>query len=319
MPIQHSLWVAGQPPTELRETRLVSEFALHQMIRAAPQLLSPDWMLIGSEQSAVGGRFDLLAISPDAGLVLNELKRDRTPREVVAQALDYASWVQGLTPEDVAAIYKQFCGGRDLAADFEHRFGSALDDDEINNRHEIVVVASELDASTERIVRYLGERGIAINVLFFRVFQYGETQLISRAWLTDPIEAQTSTTTSGGRGPRGPWNGEYYVSFGAEPSRSWEEARRYGFICGGGGLWYSRTLNQLSIGGRVWINIPGTGYVGLGVVTGPAQPFREFQVQHDGQELPAAAVLKLGDYHRDDADDLEKCEWFVPIRVAGHR
>ena len=37
-----------------------------------------------------------------------------------------------------------------------------------------------------------------------------------------------------------PWNGEYYVSYGN--GRSWNDARRYGFICGGGGLFYSRTL-----------------------------------------------------------------------------
>ena len=44
----------------------------------------------------MGGRIDLLAIAPDASLVLIDLKRDRTPREVVAQALDYASWVEQL-------------------------------------------------------------------------------------------------------------------------------------------------------------------------------------------------------------------------------
>lgn len=42
---------------------------------------------------------------PDGALVLIELKRDRTPREVVAQALDYACWVEKLEAEDIAAIY----------------------------------------------------------------------------------------------------------------------------------------------------------------------------------------------------------------------
>ena len=41
-------------------------------------------------------------------LVLIELKRDRTPRDVVAQALDYASWVEELQAEDIAAIYRRF-------------------------------------------------------------------------------------------------------------------------------------------------------------------------------------------------------------------
>jgi RecB family endonuclease NucS len=54
-------------------------------------------MLIGrQEDTGLGGRIDLLAIAPDGSPILIELKRDRTPREVVAQAIDYASWVEKL-------------------------------------------------------------------------------------------------------------------------------------------------------------------------------------------------------------------------------
>ena len=49
-------------------------------------------MLIGRQvRTSFGGIIDLLAIAPDGSLVLIELKRDKTPREIVAQALDYAS------------------------------------------------------------------------------------------------------------------------------------------------------------------------------------------------------------------------------------
>jgi RecB family endonuclease NucS len=54
-------------------------------------------MLIGRQESTgMGGRIDLLGVAPDGALVLIELKRDRTPREVVAQAIDYAVWVEKL-------------------------------------------------------------------------------------------------------------------------------------------------------------------------------------------------------------------------------
>ncbi|MGV8268098.1 nuclease, partial [Pseudomonas aeruginosa] len=61
------------------------------MIVSAPALLSEDWLLFGRQDSTVqGGLIELLALAPDAALVLSELKRDRTPPEVFAQALDYA-------------------------------------------------------------------------------------------------------------------------------------------------------------------------------------------------------------------------------------
>jgi hypothetical protein len=39
------------------------------------------------------------------------LKRDRTPREIVAQALDYGSWVAELTADRIVQIYGRFSRG----------------------------------------------------------------------------------------------------------------------------------------------------------------------------------------------------------------
>lgn len=70
------------------------------MIVCEPRRLSSEWMLIGRQEiTSFGGRIDLLAIAPDGSLVLIELKRDRTPRDIVAQALDYAAWVDQLNAE----------------------------------------------------------------------------------------------------------------------------------------------------------------------------------------------------------------------------
>src|SRR5437764_1135300 len=97
MPIRHAIWKVGTQPQPLIESSLAAESLLEEMIVANPLLMSDEWMLIGRQEgTGFGGRIDLLAIAPDGTLVLIEIKRDRTPREVVAQALDYASWVQKL-------------------------------------------------------------------------------------------------------------------------------------------------------------------------------------------------------------------------------
>src|SRR5690606_30115693 len=120
MPIRTQVWTVGAQPVALKAARLVSEQLLENMIVAAPALLSEDWLLIGQQESTgYGGRIDLLALAPDASLVLIELKRDRTPREVVAQALDYAAWVERLEADDIAAIYQRFKPQSELAADFQ--------------------------------------------------------------------------------------------------------------------------------------------------------------------------------------------------------
>jgi RecB family endonuclease NucS len=114
--LQHAIWTVGPTPAPLAPATLPSEQALEEMIVAAPKILSDSWMLNGQqERTAHGGRIDLLAIAPDRGLVLIEIKRDRTPRDVVAQALDYASWVETLQADDIVAIYGRFAPGRSLA------------------------------------------------------------------------------------------------------------------------------------------------------------------------------------------------------------
>lgn len=309
MPISHAVWTVTQNPREVPQGVLPSEQLLEEMIVAQPRILSSEWMLIGRQvDTGFGGRLDLLAIAPDGSLVLVELKRDRTPREVVAQALDYASWLERQDANDISGIYGRFCPGRSLSADFHARFGQSLDEETLNKSHQIVIVAATLDASSERIVNYLNDRGLAINVLFFQVFNHGDQQLLSRAWLIDPGEVQVHAANATVRGEKEPWNGEYYVSFGADRTRIWEEAVRYGFISGGGGTWYSNSLRMLSPGDRVWVKIPSAGFVGVGRVTGPRVAAGDFIIG----DRPALDVL-TGNYHREFVDDPERSEYFVPI------
>ena len=99
-----------------------------------------------------------------------ELKRDRTPREVTAQALDYASWVAGLSNDEVTEIANQNLGG-DLEEEFRKKFEAELPET-LNADHKILVVGSVIDSSTERIMRYLSDaHGVNINAATFHHFR----------------------------------------------------------------------------------------------------------------------------------------------------
>lgn len=312
MPIKHAIWKVGEQPSPLAVATLTNEQQLEEMIVRAPDILSSEWMLIGrQEQTGLGGRIDLLAIAPDASLVLVELKRDRTPREIVAQALDYASWVEKLTAEKITQIYHRFSKGGNFDEAFKKRFGVELDAETLNQSHQIILVAAELDDSTERIIGYLNSRDVAINAIFFQVFQHGTENFLSRAWLIDPGETQVNATVIGTRaGEKEPWNGEYYVSFG---SRSWDDARKFSYISGGGGSWYSQTLKLLSPGDRVWVKIPKIGYVGVGRVTEAVQSVNDFKVMTAEGERPCLEVLKDASQFLEHASDPDKAEYFVRI------
>ena len=129
----------------------------------------------------------------------------------------------------------------------------------------------------------------------------------------DPVRAQAGVV-AGVKGASEPWNGEFYASFGHGPSRSWSEAVEHGFISGGGGPWYSKTLQLLKPDDRVWVIVPGSGYVGVARVTGEAQRASEFTITTPTGSRSALDVLTQATYHRSDADDPEQCEYFVPVQ-----
>lgn len=53
-------------------------------------------------------------------------------------------------------------------------------------------------------------------------------------------------------------------------------------VSGEQGRWYSRTLEQLFPGARVFAYLPERGYVGVGTVEEKVRPVREFTTQIDG-------------------------------------
>jgi hypothetical protein len=70
---------------------------------------------------------------------------------------------------------------------------------------------------------------------------------------------------------------------------------------------------MLAPGDRVWVNVPGAGYVGVAKVTGHATQARDFCLLHNDEERPALELLRA-DYHREYLDDPERCEYFLPVQ-----
>lgn len=90
--------------------------------------------------------------------------------------------------------------------------------------------------------------------------------------------------------------------------------RRIGFVSGGGGRWYSRTLEALQPGHRIFVHIPGEGYVGVGEVEAPSVPVRDFVVQMDGQRIPILDAGVPAPRMGETADDPERSEYLVRVK-----
>jgi hypothetical protein len=202
MPQEVRLWCIGKDDrlVECAQAALNLEARLEEWLARDISILSDDLLVISRQvETAFGGFIDLLCISRSGDLVIIELKRDKTPREITAQTLDYASWVTDLSRDGISAIAAAYLGsGGSLEEAFRQRFGEDLPD-RMNESHRILIVASRIDPSSERIIKYLSNGyGVNINAVTFHYFKGSEgKEFVGRVFLLDPSEVEYQTRTKG--------------------------------------------------------------------------------------------------------------------------
>jgi hypothetical protein len=303
------IWkVSDNSLTLVNKSRLDSEEKLENWIANDSSILGIDLLVIGRQiTSEYGGRIDLLGITLEGDLVIIELKKDRTPRDIVAQVLDYATWVKSLTYSDADRIAREY-KNKPLAELFSDYYKASIPES-INANHSMLIVASELDESSERILEYLAdEYKININAIFFNFFKDGDNEYLGRAWLLDPEDVQSQSESRKLR----PWSGYWFVNVGEGPERNWEDNTKYGYIGAGQGIKYSRPLKNLSKGDKIFAYMKGFGYVGYGEVEKEAVMIKDFIVKEINKpllELPLKAPSPA-----ENSDNPELSEWAVGIK-----
>ncbi len=283
------------------------EAMIEDWVADDPSILGLDLLIIARQHTTdFGGRIDLLGMNQAGDLTLIEMKRDRTPRDVIAQTLDYGSWVKGLTTPRIHGIAHTFLE-RPLSEAFREKFDQNIPET-LNSSHNLLIVAGSFDPSSRRIVEYLAEtHGVSINTAFFSYFRDGDEEFLASDFLMDQdqvIERSEAKT-------KAPWTGYYYVNAGHDPEvRDWEDMREQEFIAAGYGRFYSTRLNQLSVGDPIFVYQKGQGYIGYGIVTSTAVMAKDF-VTASGEKLGDLQLRQPNILH--DADDPEIADYVVGV------
>ena len=200
------LWkvISDRELQEVPGSEISLEERLEGWLASDISALDPNLLVIGKQvPTDFGGVIDLLCLDISGDTVVVELKKGRTPREVTAQALDYASWVKELSAERLADIAdKEFGRPDSLDSVFREHFEKPLPD-ELNVNHSSLIVAESMDASTERIVRYLSSLSVPINVATVQHFKdEGDRSFLARVFLIGPEEAEAKSRPTSRRSTR---------------------------------------------------------------------------------------------------------------------
>jgi Endonuclease NucS len=189
----------GESLSEISRASLDLEARLQEWLAGDISMLDPGLLVIGREvETDFGGFIDLLCLDAAGDVVVVELKRDKTPREITAQALDYGSWVVDLSNERITSIAEAFLGEGGFEDAFRRRFGADIPET-LNGDHSMLIVGSRIDASSERIINYLSDtHGVNINAATFQYFRESDgSELVSRVFLIEPSQVELHSRTKG--------------------------------------------------------------------------------------------------------------------------
>ena len=194
MPQQIRLWevTVEQTLASVSSNEINLEERLEDWLESDISVLDENLLVIGRQvRTDYGGEIDLLCLDAEGNCVVIELKKGKTPRDVTAQALDYASWVKELTVAQITEIADRYFNSSDsLPNAFAEQFEGELPD-ALNQSHRSLIVAAAMDDSTERIVRYLADLAVPINVATVQHFRANDgKEILAQVYLVDPGEAE---------------------------------------------------------------------------------------------------------------------------------
>jgi len=142
-------------------------------------------LIIGRQvKTDLGGFIDLLGLDREGDVVVVELKRDRTPRDTIAQSLEYASFAERLDTTELEEMLISYLNDDPLSLAEHHREYFNLGSDEavsFNKDQRIVIVGQCVTPEIRQTASFLRSKNIRVTCGEFTFFQANDgTRVLSQ-------------------------------------------------------------------------------------------------------------------------------------------
>ena len=152
-----------------KETDLDLECHLEDWLENSPAALIYNEQILwidrqSSAKDELGNIYpDLLGVDYQGNLIIVELKKGRTPRDIIAQLLEYAAWADELSESQIHEIAEAYFDTRDelQGKTFDSAFKTLYDVPEsdelppLNRNLRLFIVAEEISSRVVRVCRFL--------------------------------------------------------------------------------------------------------------------------------------------------------------------
>ena len=179
--------------SSLKEEGRTEPYDLEPWLESNPGILGPDIVIIGRQSMSKSGPIDLLGIDKTGNVVIVEIKRDKLPREALAQAIDYASDAAEWTIEKLGEICSEYCG-RNLEETLTEAFPDAdVENLSINDTQRIILVGFSVGSALERMIEWLSDNfNVNVNavVLSYIKTASGDELLTKTSIISEELEQE---------------------------------------------------------------------------------------------------------------------------------
>lgn len=168
---------------------------LEKWLKTNPKILGDNILVFGEQVWTKSGPLDYLGIDNNGNLVIVELKRGKLARDVLAQAIDYASDVANWDLEKLNEICLKFSDNslEDYITDYFDNV--ELEDLVINKAQRLLLVGFSIDEALSRMIEWLSSKyDVGINAIILNYVKTSSgNELLSRTVIIpEEIEKEKS-------------------------------------------------------------------------------------------------------------------------------
>ena len=165
--------------TTFQKENLKERYDIQEWIEKNPAIIEEDLLIIGKEVILPSDiRLDLLAIDKQSNLVVLELKRDNSGKNIDWQAIKYASYCSSFSNTDIFRQFAEYIEhSEDEAEAIIEKFIDAENFEVLNEKQRIILVSKEFHSDVVSSVLWLRDYGIDVSCVKLTPYADGDGNL----------------------------------------------------------------------------------------------------------------------------------------------
>ena len=146
---------------DFSDLQIREAFDIEEWIKKDPEILKEELLIIGEQEHTPSGRRpDLVALDKEGNLVIIELKRDDSGRDVHWQAITYAARMSELDPDNIVKQFELFLKDiNENSREAKQQINEFIEVnfEKINNKQRIILVSKEFHQDVLKASAWLSE------------------------------------------------------------------------------------------------------------------------------------------------------------------